>query len=805
MVKERLAQCVTTLRRYPVAVLVAVTVILAGYVGFANFRPINLYYSVTFTQTPAENSNVVFAFDENEDYAASSRQTTKVIQSQATIHLDPLNDDSRTLSITVDGENAQVGAFVAHINVRTKIDHAVYSIPGAQLQRSVVDGKTVFSLTEAQLNDVMRASTRQSETRLYLLLLIGVCFVVVLGKLTLFRKLPKRYYAAGCLILGMMYAFFYRLWFVKGGIGAGRYPYRRAITILIVLLLIVMVANYLVGAKGGLLARRIMSGLNYPIVIGYVIYQFRLFTQYLEGFPDEQAHVSYIVFLKQHGGVIPDFAHMRIYPYVGDNAMNLAGPTQFNYLGHPPLYYHIMSLFGGVRISGDQATFSLDWLRTLSFIIGVLGLLMIFYIGFTRIAPVPLLHLLFALIVIAPVNMVYGLSGVSNDTLILLTVSVYALGIIRFFERRYDWLTFLLIAVGVSATVLTKLTGGMLVVVMSVLVVGYTLLVEKHPGNILRPAFYASTPVYLLPIAYFAGLYAKFHTIQPGYANMAYAEYVNSAMYTPIDKRDSGMFVADVVQTFIERFLGTWYAVTGHVNLPRPDMKAYDITTIGVILVFLVPLTVFFFAKSRAQRYLSMGAASVLVVLLYEFVGVAKSYYFNGRFGGYSSRYFLCAIVFFALAIIWMLTRYFVKTADDRLIGTGLAGEESGGTGPVGTGLIDRGPVDRGPVDRGPVDKKPIDADVADGSAQTSPASDAPVSGKSGTGAKSSDTTVSGKHVRQTSRQTSSEASPARYASLTRLGTFVVLGLIVLMFMDGFIYSFLYQADQIPQLMVVGQ
>lgn len=719
--KKQWQQCCVYLCKYPVAILVSITVLLAGTIAIVDFHPINLYYSITFEQAPAANSNATFTFDTNKDYASSSRQTAKIANSQATIHLDPLNEDSKTLTITVKGNNATASSFVAHINVRGQFDFVVKSIPSSELKKKNENGHTTFILSPYQLDDVMNAAKKKSEVKLYLLLLIALCFVIVLGKLTLFKKLPKRYYAAGWLVTGMLYTFFYRLWIVKQGLGNGRYPYRQAITLLIVLLLMLMSVNYFVGAKGSGLAKRIMCGLNYLIALGYACYQFQMYRRYLQGFPDEQAHVSYIVSLKRGGGIIPDFAHMRIYPYAGTHAMNLTGNTQFNYLGHPPLYYRIMEFLGGVHIVGNEATFNLSLLRAISFGIGLLGFVLIFYIGFTRITAIPLLHLLFASIVIAPVNLIYGLSGVSNDTLALLTVSIFALGIIRFFEKRYNWKTFLLIAIGVSTTVLTKLTAGMLVVVMSVLVVGYTMFAERNPKKILCPAFYISTPIYLLPIAYFVTLYAKFHTIQPGFANMAYTEYVNSAMYTPNDKRDNGMLVVDAVQSFLERFLATWYSVAGHAPVPRPDMKAYDITNIGVILVFLVPLTVFFFARSRAQRFLSLAASSVLLVIIYQFIGVAKSYYINGRFGGYSSRYFLCAISFFALAIIWMIVRYFVTPK--TIIGT-----------------------------------------------------DAESSKKS--------CAVLEYHQTQSGQ-------------LTRLGTSIVLGLVLLLFMDGFIYSFLYQADQI--------
>lgn len=60
-----------------------------------------------------------------------------------------------------------------------------------------------------------------------------------------------------------------------------------------------MSVNYFVGAKGSGLAKRIMCGLNYLIALGYACYQFQMYRRYLQGFPDEQAHVSYIVSLKE--------------------------------------------------------------------------------------------------------------------------------------------------------------------------------------------------------------------------------------------------------------------------------------------------------------------------------------------------------------------------------------------------------------------------------------------------------------------------------------------------------------------------
>lgn len=135
--KKQWQQCCVYLCKYPVAILVSITVLLAGTIAIVDFHPINLYYSITFEQAPAANSNATFTFDTNKDYASSSRQTAKIANSQATIHLDPLNEDSKTLTITVKGNNATASSFVAHINVRGQFDFVVKSIPSSELKKKM--------------------------------------------------------------------------------------------------------------------------------------------------------------------------------------------------------------------------------------------------------------------------------------------------------------------------------------------------------------------------------------------------------------------------------------------------------------------------------------------------------------------------------------------------------------------------------------------------------------------------------------------------------------------------------------------
>ena len=649
------------LRKHIVITITIIAIICAAFIGFAEFQPINLYYSFTFEKSPKENSQVIFAFDSNKDFPSSSLQKTKVTGSQATIHVDPLNNDSKKLQLIIPETGVAIKSFIAHTNVRGQHDHVIYTIDGSELSRTEKNGETVFSLQEKQLSDIEKQSQLRSPLKLVLLMLLFSIYVILVLKNTCFKAVPLPLYAFGAVGAIAVELFLCNLWVTRIGLGVGRYHYRRVITLLLFVFFILIIANYVIGSRCNQLAKRAVAIIDYGAVLIYAIFQFPLFTRYLGGFPDEQAHISYIAFLKYYGGVIPNFADMHIYN--NDSAgILMYQPNQFNYLGHPPLYYQIMKLFGGLNIIGDSVTYNLTYLRLLSFCIGLLGIAIIFYIGFTRISPIPLLHLLFAVVVIAPANLIYGLCGISNDSLALLTVSVFTLGIVRFYEKKYNIWTYLLIAVGISTTLLTKLTAGLIVVVMSVLVVGYTLLVDKKASTILCKPFFATAPIYLIPAGYFAALYMKFHTIQPGYPEFAYKEYINSHMYVPNDDRQV-MAITEYVQYFFTRFLGTWYSISGHVEVPRNGIKPFDISTIGMLLILLVPLTVFLYARSKAQRFLSMGTCSVLVVILYQFNSASKGFYNNGYLGGIQSRYYLCAIGFFALALIWMVSHLVVHNS----------------------------------------------------------------------------------------------------------------------------------------------
>lgn len=446
-------------------------------------------------------------------------------------------------------------------------------------------------------------------------------------------------------------------------IGYRGYPYQMVITLIVLGLLLVVLGNILIGRYGSRTAAAVMCAFDYVALSAYAFFQFNLYTRYLQGFPDEEAHLSYIAYLKQHGGLIPDFADMQVYARTSANSLDLSQLTEFNRLGHPPLFYQIERFLGGMTIVGSTATFDVVRMEFISFLIGFLGIALTFYLGFTRIRKIPVLHLLFGLMIISPPNLLFTMSGVSNDSMTMLAVSVFVLGIVRFFERRYDVWTYLIIASGVTLSFLSKLTAAMIVGLIAVGVVAYTVCVERNVKPFVRPSFLGTLPIYLIPLGYFGYMIARFHTLQPSFQKYDFSGYVKSNFYVDAEHRLS-YGVWEYVNYYIQHFLDTWQALAGTIGVPKPEAPLYSLDRVAVMAILAVPLLAFLMRRSRHRDYFIIAETGILITALYQWYSAFNGFYTNGYAGAFSSRYYLCAVSIFSLAIIWMICHTSSRTTD---------------------------------------------------------------------------------------------------------------------------------------------
>ncbi|MFT9058815.1 ArnT family glycosyltransferase [Bifidobacterium aquikefiri] len=817
---------ITWVSRHAIASVSILFIFLSTVVCLIQLASINTYYVVTLSDAAQAGETVTFAFDANPGYTESAVQGADIIfkpQAEAKLRVDPVNLDSKSLRISIPGDNVTMEKFSSVISVNGTVLYQNAAIDGSDISHSAEGSQRTYQLTEAQLSSIHSQAGLKSEVKLMLLAVLIFIYIAAIMRLTVLRGMKRLHFIVTMLVSVLTLGFIanallvkqpieiqqsvtsssptsiqqsaafsatqsfdpvddvshitlpvsitgdvdpndstnanyssvyennqefhdsYKITVVQGSshtmLFKGRvtpsmldselssitislhasprdgpleitlskneeptvptlqfqtYPsvtnasytrpasvqglqygssvylavnasyqgfdYRTLIALLVLGFCVLLILNLWCSRRARLRLSRALPVTDYLVLLVYAIMQLPIYAKYVQGFPDELAHISYVAYLQKHGGLIPDFKNMVVYA-LGDSphTFDLSHSQSFNYLGHPPLYYQIMKLLGGVTVNGNVASYNLSLMRMESFGIGLLGIALLFYISLTRLPKIPLLHLLFGLLIISPPNLIYGMSGVNNDSLTILSVSICLLGLVRFYEKRFGCMTYLLIAVGITTSLLTKLTAGMIVSIAAICILAYSIVVERQWRNLWSWRFLVSLPIYLPIPAYFATMYMKYHALQPSFAKLAYHEYVHSIWYTPLGQR-SEMGVWGFITTYLSNFMNTWFNLAGATTTGRDAAwPFFSLDRIGIVLVLLIPFALFFITiKSTAKIYLQFGMIAVGIAMLMQMKGTYASVMMNGRFGGYSSRYYLCAIGLFALAIMLLICKYLV-------------------------------------------------------------------------------------------------------------------------------------------------
>lgn len=409
----------------------------------------------------------------------------------------------------------------------------------------------------------------------------------------------------------------------------------------------------------------------YAAAMLFFFYKMMFYTERIGNFPDERAHVSYIVYLEANHKLIPHFADMSLLNQKNDVAsadtidskQNYDGTFTltgtFNYLGHPPLYYQIIRLSGGVRVYRDgTVTVDIMRLRYPSMAIALLAMLLIFYIGFTRIGDSPVLHLLYAAICTSVPMLAYDCAGINNDTLSFFGMAVLLLGILRFMEKKRNAGTYWLIAAGVFVSALAKLTTCTIVLLSIILLFVYLLLTEKNMKFLLSKKFLPTIPAYLAVAAYYIAVRLQTGEFQPSYSKLSPQQFLNSGFYIAPAQR-SNMSTLTYIHYFADNFLRSWTGIASHVTMVKKD-SLFSLNSIGLEFLFLLPLLALIpllrgRRKGPTAALLACYFAAAATVAV-QFMSSFRNYrYVTGYEGGFQSRYYLCCIPVFALAIVFGL------------------------------------------------------------------------------------------------------------------------------------------------------
>lgn len=389
------------------------------------------------------------------------------------------------------------------------------------------------------------------------------------------------------------------------------------------------------------------------------------YSLYVGRFPDEICHISYIATLVKDNVIIPNFKSMRILQLVHASSATTdfakSGTYIFgqslNYLGHPPLYYQIMRLSGGIAVNNNIVTVNMFNLRLFNMGISALSMLLIFYLGYSRIGKSRLMHLLYATIVVSVPMLSYVSAGINDDNLSLLCVTIFIFGLIRFSEHKQNYLTFALISVGVTAAFLTKFTAGTIIAFSLVFFLLFYLIKNKNLNFLKTKQFLVTIPIYLIFIAYYVSIYLQTHSIQPTYKVLDPQGFYSSGFFIQPSQRIDMSFIV-YIKTFLGNFFGTWIGIASHVDLLKYG-SIFSIQKSALLSLCVLPLLLLWkFKKSDELYTLKSAIISIYFsIVVTVSIQVLRAYYeyknVSGYLGGFQARYYLCTISAIALAIVF--------------------------------------------------------------------------------------------------------------------------------------------------------
>ncbi len=423
-----------------------------------------------------------------------------------------------------------------------------------------------------------------------------------------------------------------------------------------VVLFAVLIIAALLSSENSAVAKRVIAVI-YATMLLFSGFKMLFYAEKVARTPDEIVHIAYVAYLEQNDCVVPDFAEMEMVAQIEetDSSMTLSfAQDTVSYLGHPPLYYHLMKLTDTVNVSDDGMIYvNITEMRLYSMSLVLLALVLMFYIGYTRIEKKPLLHLLYATACTSVPMMLYGASGISNDSLCLLTVTATVLGLLRYVENKRNFGTYLLIAVGIFATLMTKLTAGIMISFAGVIIFAASMIKQKSAKELISLRFLATLPLYLIAVVYYLVMYKEYGGFVVSILNLDPKYARESGFYIDVSNRTS-MGIIEYAHYYRECFFKSWTSVWSHVSLLKEDDSWFSVQNIGLITLWFAPLGLLikkFRKKIPYSGMLLAGYAGITLTFIMQAVNGYSGFCARGYTGGFQSRYYICAICIFALAL----------------------------------------------------------------------------------------------------------------------------------------------------------
>ena len=414
----------------------------------------------------------------------------------------------------------------------------------------------------------------------------------------------------------------------------------------------------------------------YGAALLYYIVKLCWYAVYAGATPDEVAHLSYLAALTRNPALIPDFASLPLYAELSQagGRMVLSPAAGVNYLGHPPLYYLLMTLADAIRFQADGTVLvEILRLRIINIVLTSAAMALVFYLGWKRLQNRrPLVHALYAAAVVTLPELGYVSSGISNDNLAFIGFVLFFAGLLRYDEDRLDLKTYLLIGVGFLLGAFSKLTAAMIMLIMLVVVLVMSVIRTKSLKLIANRYFLVILPCFLLFLAYELIIHRRYGGWQPTLSLIAPEFYETTVFYVAPENRVPMSFF----QFFSHFALGiahSWSRAYGH------NEQLNTLMDNGIPgLIFWVPVAAAVVAavtqliRRKCDRYTLPAVLGFAGTLAWHLWSGWSGFRVTGYAGGAQARYYLFLIVPFALILCEHFPPLF-RTRKAKIAGTVIA------------------------------------------------------------------------------------------------------------------------------------
>ena len=208
---------------------------------------------------------------------------------------------------------------------------------------------------------------------------------------------------------------------------------------------------------------------------------------------------------------------------------------------------------------------------------------------------------------------------------------------------------------GITATLLTKMTAGAMVVLTAVIYLLIECIREKSVKCICNKYMLASLIFYIPALLYYGFVFLKYHTVQPSLAGLVSKETFQryTMVYVDVAQREQLGFW-ECVQSFFRTFNYQWQA-----GVPWQAGNAPAGFLIPSILLFSILFMFGVRSKDKEKTFYGAFSASILVTIFIQFTRAFKEFQFTTGHMASQSRYYVCAMVVVALMLVKWAERFF--------------------------------------------------------------------------------------------------------------------------------------------------